>query len=49
MVVETIGGVEAAYEYTKRALNAGKHVVTANKQLVAEKAQSCWPWPKSGA
>lgn len=35
--VETIGGVEAAYEYTKRALNAGKHVVTANKQLVAEK------------
>ena len=37
VVVETIGGVEAAYEYTKRALNAGKHVVTANKQLVAEK------------
>ena len=37
VVVETIGGVEAAYAYTKRALNAGKHVVTANKQLVAEK------------
>ena len=37
VVVETIGGVEAAYDYTKRALNAGKHVVTANKQLVAEK------------
>ena len=37
VVVETIGGVEAAYEYTKRALTAGKHVVTANKQLVAEK------------
>lgn len=37
VVVETIGGVEAAYTYTKRALNAGKHVVTANKQLVAEK------------
>ena len=37
VVVETIGGGEAAYEYTKRALNAGKHVVTANKQLVAEK------------
>ncbi len=36
VVVETIGGVEAAYEYTKRALSAGKHVVTANKQLVAE-------------
>jgi len=37
VVVETIGGVEAAYEYTKRALSAGKHVVTANKQLVAER------------
>ena len=37
VVVETIGGVEAAYEYTKRALTAGKHVVTANKQLVAER------------
>lgn len=37
VVVETIGGVDAAYEYTKRALSAGKHVVTANKQLVAEK------------
>lgn len=37
VVVETIGGVGAAYEYTKRALMAGKHVVTANKQLVAEK------------
>ena len=33
----TMSGVEAAYKYTKRALNAGKHVVTANKQLVAEK------------
>ena len=37
VVVETIGGVGAAYAYTRRALEAGKHVVTANKQLVAEK------------
>ena len=36
LVVETIGGCGAAYEYTKRALSAGKHVVTANKELVAE-------------
>ena len=36
VVVETIGGAEAAYEYTRRCLMAGKHVVTANKQLVAE-------------
>ncbi|MBR3640786.1 MAG: homoserine dehydrogenase [Oscillibacter sp.] len=37
VVVETIGGSGAAYEYTRRALMAGKHVVTANKQLVAER------------
>ena len=37
VVVETIGGVGAAYDYTKQLLAAGKHVVTANKQLVAEK------------
>ena len=37
VAVETIGGVDAAYEYTKALLAAGKHVVTANKQLVAEK------------
>ena len=37
VVVETIGGVEAAYEYTKRCLLAGKSVVTSNKELVAAK------------
>ncbi len=37
VVVEAIGGVDAAYTYTRRALLAGKHVVTANKQLVAER------------
>ncbi len=35
VVVETIGGVTFAYEMTKRALAAGKHVVTSNKELVA--------------
>ncbi len=37
-VVETIGGTRAAYEFTKRALLAGKNVVTSNKELVAAKA-----------
>jgi homoserine dehydrogenase len=32
---ETIGGVRAAYDYTKRALAAGRHVVTSNKELVS--------------
>ena len=35
VVVETIGGVGAALDYTTRALKAGKSVVTANKELVA--------------
>ena len=39
VVVETIGGTGAAYEYTKRCLLAGKSVVTSNKELVATKGQ----------
>ncbi|HBI64826.1 MAG TPA: homoserine dehydrogenase [Clostridiales bacterium] len=35
IVVETMGGKGAAYEFTKRCLLAGKHVVTSNKELVA--------------
>ena len=35
VVVETIGGARIAYEYTKKALQLGKHVVTSNKELVA--------------
>lgn len=35
VVVEAIGGTGAALEYTKRALLAGKNVVTANKEIVA--------------
>ncbi len=36
VVVETIGGCGVALAFTRRALEAGKHVVTSNKQLVAE-------------
>lgn len=36
VVVETIGGVTIAQEFTRRALEAGKNVVTSNKELVAE-------------
>ena len=36
VVVETIGGAGAAYDFTRRALAAGKSVVTSNKELVAE-------------
>ena len=34
-VVEAIGGLHPAFDYVKAALEAGKHVVTANKAMVA--------------
>ncbi|MCF0145285.1 MAG: homoserine dehydrogenase [Eubacterium sp.] len=36
IVVETMGGLHPAYEFTKQALQAGKSVCTSNKELVAE-------------
>src|SRR6266550_7050301 len=35
-IVELIGGLEPARDYTLRALEAGKPVVTANKQLLSQ-------------
>ena len=35
IVVETMGGIKFAYDYTKSLLQAGKSVVTSNKELVA--------------
>lgn len=35
VVVETMGGTNPAYDFTKRSLLAGKSVVTSNKELVA--------------
>ena len=35
MIVETMGGSHPAYEFTKRAIEAGKNVVTSNKEVVA--------------
>ena len=39
IVVELIGGVQPAYDYIIRALENGKHVVTANKELIAVRGQ----------
>lgn len=35
VVVETMGGLNPSYPFVKAALEAGKHVVTSNKALVA--------------
>ena len=37
IVVETMGGLHPAYDYVKACLDAGKSVVTSNKELVAQK------------
>jgi len=39
IVVEVMGGIEPARSYILQALRAGKHVVTANKALVARHGQ----------
>ena len=36
LIVELIGGTEPAREYALRAMAAGRHVVTANKQLLSQ-------------
>jgi homoserine dehydrogenase len=42
LVVEVMGGLEPARELVLGAMAAGKHVVTANKQLLAEHGEELW-------
>lgn len=39
IVVELIGGIEPAFSFIIAAMNKGKHVVTANKDLIAVKGK----------
>lgn len=39
VVVELMGGVEPAWDYIRTALQNGKHIVTANKELLAKKGE----------
>ncbi len=42
LVVELIGGLEPARDYVVRAMRAGRHVVTANKQLLSQHGEELW-------
>jgi len=42
LVVELMGGLEPAREHVLAAMAAGRHVVTANKQLLAEHGEELW-------
>ncbi len=37
IIIEAIGGEHPAFEYLLRALQAGKHVVTSNKEVIAKR------------
>src|SRR5687768_13633392 len=42
LIVELIGGLDPARDYVLRAMRAGKHVVTANKQLLSQHGEELW-------
>jgi homoserine dehydrogenase len=42
LIVELIGGIDPARDYLLRAMRAGKHIVTANKQLLAHHGEELW-------
>jgi homoserine dehydrogenase len=42
LIVELIGGIDPARGYVLRAMRAGRHVVTANKQLLSQYGEELW-------
>src|SRR3954468_22003727 len=42
LIVELMGGLDPARDYVLRAMQAGRHVVTANKQLLATHGEELW-------
>jgi homoserine dehydrogenase len=42
LIVELIGGVDPARDYVLAAMRAGKHVVSANKLLLAQHGEELW-------
>jgi homoserine dehydrogenase len=42
LIVEVMGGIDPAREHVLAAMRAGKHVVTANKQLLSVHGEELW-------
>jgi homoserine dehydrogenase len=42
LIVELMGGIEPARDYVLRAMRAGRHVVSANKQLLSQHGEELW-------
>ncbi len=47
LIVELIGGIEPARSYLLQAMSAGRHVVTANKQLLSQHGEELWDAARS--
>ncbi len=47
LIVELIGGIDPAREYLLRAMRSGRHVVTANKQLLSQYGEELWETARS--
>lgn len=46
VVVEVMGGINPAFELLKKAVNNGKHIVTANKELLAKNGEELFALAK---
>jgi homoserine dehydrogenase len=42
LIVELMGGLDPARDYVMRAIASGRHVVTANKQLLSQHGEELW-------
>jgi homoserine dehydrogenase len=42
LIVEVMGGLDPTRDYVLRAMGAGRHVVTANKQLLSRHGEELW-------
>jgi homoserine dehydrogenase len=42
LIVELMGGIKPAREWVLRAIRSGRHVVTANKQLLSRHGEELW-------
>jgi homoserine dehydrogenase len=48
LIVELMGGIEPARDYVLRALGTGRHVVTANKQLLSQHGEEVFDAARAG-
>ena len=48
LIVELMGGIDPAREYVLRALRSGRHVVTANKQLLSQHGEEIFEAARAG-